>query len=306
MNVSVVVPVKNGARFISEAIFSALDQPEVGAVVVVDDGSTDGADEVARSIPDPRVVVLKGARAGVSAARNLGFAAVFAHAPERKGEGSWVLFLDADDRLRLGAIARLLADAKPGCVAVYGGYERIDAAGRLIGRRRWLARRRKPSGDILPALAAGNFIVNGGVMLIRRDAFQKIGGFDESLAYCEDWHAFCRLAALGPILYSAATALEYRVHAASVMMRDTVGFAPYQAALDRVFADPAVNRRLSAQNLARLKADAGAHLSAYLACQAVRSHAYLRALPELARAIRSSPQRTPRTMAHLLGAVAGL
>ena len=52
MNVSVVVPVKNGARFISEAILSALDQPEVGLVVVVDDGSIDGADEVARSIPD--------------------------------------------------------------------------------------------------------------------------------------------------------------------------------------------------------------------------------------------------------------
>ena len=141
---------------------------------------------------------------------------------------------------------RLLADAKPGCVAVYGDYERIDAAGRLIGRRRWLAGRRKPSGDILPALVAGNFIVNGGVMLIRRDAFYSIGGFDESLAYCEDWHAFCRLAALGPILHSAATALEYRVHAASAMMRDTVGFGPYQAALDRVFADPEVRRRLGA------------------------------------------------------------
>jgi GT2 family glycosyltransferase len=306
MNVSVVVPVKNGARFICEAIFSALSQPEVGIVVVVDDGSTDGADEVARSIPDPRVVVIKGARTGVSAARNLGFAEVFAREPEGEDEEAWVLFLDADDRLRPGAIARLLADAKPGCVAVYGDYERIDAAGRRIGARRWLARRRKPSGDILPALVAGNFIVNGGVMLIRRDAFHSIGGFDESLAYCEDWHAFCRLAALGPILHSAATALEYRVHASSVMMRDTVGFAPYQAALDRVFADPAVRLRLGAVDFARLQADAGAHLRAYLACQAVRSRAYLRALPEMARAIRSSPQRTPRTMMHILGAVAGL
>jgi glycosyltransferase involved in cell wall biosynthesis len=306
MNVSVVVPVKNGARFISEAISSALDQPEVGLVVVVDDGSTDGGDEIARSMPDRRVVVLAGASAGVSAARNLGFAEVFARAPAGEEEESWVVFLDADDRLRPGAIASLLAVAKPGCVAVYGDYERIDAAGRRIGRRRWLARRRKPSGDILSALAAGNFIVNGGVMLIRRDAFHRIGGFDESLAYCEDWHAFCRLAALGPILHSAATALEYRVHAKSVMMRNAVGFAPYQAALDRVFADPAVSRRLGARNRARLKADAVAHLRAYLACQAVRSHAYLRALPEMARAIRSSPQRTPRTMMHILGAVAGL
>ena len=88
-------------------------------------------------------------------------------------------------------------------------------------------------------------------------------------------------------------------------MRNAVGFAPYQAALDRVFADPAISRRFGAQSLARLKADAGAHLRAYLACQAVRSRAYLHAFPEMARAIRSSPQRTPRTMMHILGAVAG-
>jgi len=306
MSVSVVIAVKNGARFIAEAVDSALTQPETALVVVVDDGSTDNTADVVRSIPDARVKLIKGTRTGVSAARNVGFAEVFARLPEVSGETSWVLFLDADDRLRPGALTALLASAEPGCVAVYGDYVRIDKAGGALGRRRWLTGRRKPSGDILTTLVAGNFIVNGGVMLIRRDVFRRLGGFDESLRYCEDWHAFCRLAAQGPVLHCATTVMEYRVHGSSVMMSGSVGFVPYQAALDRVFADPDIRRKLPPGDIARLAADAGAHLRAYLACQAVRSHAYLRALPQTANALRSSPKRAPRTMIHILGAVAGL
>jgi len=49
-------------------------------------------------------------------------------------------------------------------------------------------------------LAAGNFIVNGGIALARAEAFRAIGGFDVSLRYCEDWHCWCRLAAIGELV----------------------------------------------------------------------------------------------------------
>jgi glycosyltransferase involved in cell wall biosynthesis len=300
MGVSVIIPVKNGAPFVAEAIASALAQTEVVDVIVVDDGSADNTAEIVAAIRDPRLTLISGGCVGVSAARNRGFAEAVKH-----DACSWVMFLDADDRLRPGAIGKLLSAAVSPCVAVYGAYERIDEHGRAQGRRGWLRGRGKPSGDILAALLAGNFIVNGGVMLMRRDAFERLGGFDETLKYCEDWHGFCRLAALGPILYVNKIVLDYRVHESSAMMGASIGFAQYQSALDRVFADADIAKRMPAEQAARLASNAKAHLYAYLACQAVRSRAYGRALPQTVSALRSAPRRAPKTMMHILGAAAG-
>ena len=47
--VSVIIPVYNGARYLGFAVESALEQPEVGEVVLVDDGSTDETPAVASS-----------------------------------------------------------------------------------------------------------------------------------------------------------------------------------------------------------------------------------------------------------------
>jgi glycosyltransferase involved in cell wall biosynthesis len=301
MDVSVVIPVKNGAKFVAEAVGSALRQPEVGRVVVVDDGSVDDSAKIVAAIADARVALIGGGRVGVSAARNRGFG----EAARLSGPQGWVMFLDADDRLREGAIARLLAAATDDCVAVYGDYERIDERGAVIGWRSWLRGRAKPSGDILRALLSGNFIVNGGVMLMKVAAMRAIGGFDESLRYNEDWHAFCRLASLGPIRYLDATVLDYRVHGASAMMRGLVSFQNFSDALDRVFADPRIKSRLLPAEAGRLHAEAEAHLRMYRACQAVRSHVYLSALPEAAQALRSAPRRAPKTMMRILAAAAG-
>ena len=182
MWVNVVIPVKNGERFIGDAIASALGQPGVKRVVVVDDGSTDESAEIAARIGDERVTLIRSAGRGVSAARNLGFAEVERLSPARETERSWVMFLDADDRLVPGATRKLLDGVQDDCVAVYGNYERIDASGRRIGRRSLLLRRGKPSGEILRDLLAGNFIVNGGVMIVRAAAGQVAGVVPESLA----------------------------------------------------------------------------------------------------------------------------
>ena len=201
MWVNVVIPVKNGARFIGDAIASALGEASVKRVVVVDDGSTDESAEIAARVDDPRVTLIRGAGRGVSAARNLGFAEVERLSSAEEHGQSWIMFLDADDRLVPGATQKLLDGVRVDCVAVYGNYERIDVGGRRIGRRSMLRGRGKPSGEILRELLAGNFIVNGGVMLIHHEQFRRTGGFDETLRYCEDWHLFCRLAALGPIVW---------------------------------------------------------------------------------------------------------
>lgn len=73
---SVIIPVRNGGRFVAEAIGSALAQLAPGdQIVVVDDASTDYTAAVGAAIPDRRIRIVTGSRQSVSSARTIGLAA---------------------------------------------------------------------------------------------------------------------------------------------------------------------------------------------------------------------------------------
>ena len=298
-SVSVVIPAKNVAAYVGETIVSALAQGEVTEVIVVDDGSTDNTISIVRAIRDPRLRLMTNDSAGVSAARNLG---------ARHASGEWLLFLDADDRMRPGAVAALLAAARgaPRAVLVYGDYNTIDSEGRQIGRRDLLKGRRKPSGDVLTRLAAGNFIVNGGIALARAEAFRAIGGFDTSLRYCEDWHCWCRLAAIGEFEFAPKLLLDYRLHTANTMnaaIRTPQDFFP---AIARVFDDGLILARLPAGTAAGLRQAAEIHLVTYSAMQAVRFGRYRQALAYLGMVGRRSLKSLPRAAVRVALARLGI
>jgi len=254
----------------------------------VDDGSTDDTAAIVRGFRDPRLRLMTGDAAGVSAARNLG---------ARHAGGDWLLFLDADDRLRPGAVAALLAAARgaPRVVLVYGDYNTIDSEGGQIGRRNLLKARRKPSGDVLARLAAGNFIVNGGIALTRAEAFRAIGGFDVALRYCEDWHCWCRLAAIGEFEFAPTLLLDYRLHTANTMnaaLRTPQDFFP---AVARIFDDGLILARLPEGTAAGLRRAAEIHLVTYSAMQAVRFGRYREAFAYLGTIGRRSLKSLPRS-----------
>lgn len=297
--VSVVIPAKNAAAYIGETIASALLQPEVDEILVVDDGSSDATIAIVEAIRDPRLRLITNDGTGVSAARNLG---------AREARGGWLLFLDADDRLRRAAVAKLLAAAKtaPRAVLVYGDYNTIDSAGRQIGRRGLLKGRHKPSGQVLQRLARGNFIVNGGIMLVRAEAFRAAGGFDETLRYCEDWHCWCRLAALGTFAYVPELLLDYRLHTTNTMnaaVRTPQDFFP---AVERVFTDPLILAQLPADAIGPLRRAAEIHLVTYSAMQAVRFGRYREALAYLGLIGRRSVAALPRASARIALSFFGL
>ena len=101
--VCVVIAARNAAATIGMAVISALAQPEVGEVVVVDDASTDATGDAARHAAngDPRLVVLRQDRnIGPAAARNLAIA---------RSTSPYIAVLDADDLLLQGRFAPLLA-----------------------------------------------------------------------------------------------------------------------------------------------------------------------------------------------------
>lgn len=295
------MPVRNGEDYIREAILSVLSQGEaLREIIVIDDGSTDNTRSVVAAIDDARLSLLERdeTQHGVSAVRNRGL---------RAASGEWVMFLDADDRLRQGAIDALLAKASHQSVAIYGDYQRIDETGQSIGQRRLLGKRQKPTGDILEALLGGNFIVNGGIMLVRRDVFMRLGGFDQRFAYAEDWLAWCRLAAEGSIHYVPGLyVMDYRVHTSSVMMKKPLTLDDCLPAVDAVFADPVIVQKVEAEQLRRLRAKAIAHMEAYCAAQAIRAKRYGVALKALMKTALSNPKHLPRMMLMSAAAFVGM
>ena len=84
-SISVIIPVYNRCRLIDRAIKSVLGQTiPPDEIIVIDDGSTDGTDEVIKnSYPD--VILLKQENRGVSCARNNGI---------KNAKGTWVALLD--------------------------------------------------------------------------------------------------------------------------------------------------------------------------------------------------------------------
>ncbi len=124
MLVSIIIDNFNYARFVGEAIESALAQTYPGVeVIVVDDGSTDGSREVIARYESRLQTVLK-ENGGQGSAFNAGFAA---------SRGEIIIFLDADDLLHREAVERVVAAWDARCAKLHFKLTRIDGEGRVIG-----------------------------------------------------------------------------------------------------------------------------------------------------------------------------
>jgi hypothetical protein len=227
--VSVVIPVYNLRPYLSEAIESALGQTlpsDELEVIVVDDGSTDDSAAVARRYV-PRVRLLEQPNRGVSAARNAGI---------REARGTFLAFLDADDRIRPGKLAAELAAfaAAPDRGVAYSGWRCIDEAGADLPEQGVP----RQEGALLSQLALGN-LVHPHAPLVRRDAVMGVGGFDESLSPAADWDLWLRLTRAGLTWIPVGLPLaEYRIRADA--MHKDVGRMQVDClrVLDKLFDDP--------------------------------------------------------------------
>jgi len=187
--VSVVIPTLDRCAFTAEAVASVLDQTVSDLeLVVVDDGSTDGtAAHLERSFSDPRLQILRQENRGVSAARNRG---------ARATRGPWLAFLDSDDLWLPAKLERQLdllrpPEPAPACYTEEVWHRR----GRWANPRKVHA---KHDGWIFPHCVP-LCIVSPSSVLLRREVFDELGGFDESLPACEDYELWLRLAARYPV-----------------------------------------------------------------------------------------------------------
>jgi glycosyltransferase involved in cell wall biosynthesis len=126
---SVVVPVKNMQRYLASCLDSLLGQTSDSfEVIVVDYGSTDATPAICASYArrDERFSVLTARQASVSAARNAGFA---------RANGSWILFVDADDTLRKDAVEKLLSRCDGADIVSFGWSVVSQSDGRILDQR---------------------------------------------------------------------------------------------------------------------------------------------------------------------------
>ncbi len=186
---TVVIPCFNHGQFVADAARSALAQQDADIrVIIVDDGSDDGSSRAACdacATLSEAVRVVHQANRGLPAARNAGAALAREHPA-----GDLLVFLDADDWIEPTFVRRLhdaLHAANAPDVSHAYCQERLVELGTGV----W----KVPEWDPVLLLVTNLHPVTA---LVRRDAFEAVGGFDESLTQgYEDWDLWLRLSGRG-------------------------------------------------------------------------------------------------------------
>jgi hypothetical protein len=220
--VSVLMPVRNGERYLAEAVESVLSQTFGDLeLLVIDDGSTDSTPQILEriAIEDQRLVIHR-RKPGPSLPAVLNFGAGLARAP-------LLARLDADDvalpdRLQL-QVAFLATHPE---VALLGGQvPLIDEAGREVGRAEYPI----ADEDLQEALHHRNPFVHS-AMVMRRAAFEEVGGYRPNFVHAEDLDLWLRIADGHRIANLPADVVRYRIHGNQLTLQKQDEQALYAAA----------------------------------------------------------------------------
>jgi glycosyltransferase involved in cell wall biosynthesis len=209
--VSVIIPVYNGERYITETLNSVIGQTEHDwEIVAVNDGSSDRSrvllEEAAKRDPD-RIRVVSVSNGGVSRARNTGVSAA---------RGTYIAFLDQDDlwmpkKLEC-QIRQFRSDGTLGIS--FTNESIINDAGSVVREKVLTFNSRRNRGYVFGHLVFDNFIAISSVMLTR-ELFFGIGGFDPRYSLAEDYDFLLKAVKKVPVDYIDEPLLLYREHSES-------------------------------------------------------------------------------------------
>ena len=209
--VSVIMPSYNHAAFVGAAIESVLEQSFSDfELIITDDGSTDGTDEVIRAYLDPRIDFERfPVNRGACEAGN--------RCIERAG-GEYIALLNSDDVFLPGKLERQVAilDAEPELAAVFGLPRIIDESGEPIHDEQnfFLKRFRAVPGNRFQWLRQffleGNSLCHPTVM-IRRRLYSELGVYNISLRQVPDFDMWVRVCARYEIRVLTEPLIGYRV-----------------------------------------------------------------------------------------------
>ena len=200
LDISCIVPVYNGERFVAQALDSILAQTRQAAeIIVVDDGSTDGTSEIVASYGE-RVRYERQENAGPASARNAGLDIA---------RGGLVAFLDADDVWHREKLALQIArfQKRPELQFVLGRVENF-----------WMPELREEEvrlGDHQLKRPLPGYVFQA--MLARRSVFDVVGRIDPRRRISEDSDWFSRAQACGTVMELIPETVVYRrFHSANI------------------------------------------------------------------------------------------
>ena len=206
--ISVLMSVYNGARWIEEAIESVLQQGfRDFEFVIIDDGSTDESLRCIRQYEerDQRIIVVKKARTGLADSLNIGI---------RMARGRWIARLDADDVCERERLERqmLVARADPSIVLLGTRSTHIDEFGRLGKTYKY------PTDHqfLVRNLVTGRKFFAHSSALFRKDAALTVGGYRPRIRRAQDRDLWLRVLEFGRIGALPVSLIRYRIHAGQV------------------------------------------------------------------------------------------
>ena len=203
--ISVVIPAYNSDRFIADAINSVFEQKiDNIEIIIIDDGSTDNTNEIVAKFGD-KVSYFRQKNKGASCARNFGV---------NVANGTWIAFLDSDDSWSPNYLEHFLSIVNyfDDVALYYCGKIWVDEFGKpLLGNA---TQKIYPQGWILNTLLMNNYISSCSCVIVRKDIYISIGGFNEDPIFCngEDYDLWLRIASNYRICSIPFPYVRYRRH----------------------------------------------------------------------------------------------
>jgi len=188
--VSVILPTHNRAKYIRRAIESAMGQsyPNI-ELIVVNDASTDNTGEIISGmrLGNPKITILHNEKkSGIVVSLNKGI---------KKANGKYIARLDDDDvwcdKNKIEKQVNFL-EKNQGYSLVGGGVVRVNQSGKEIVRY-FLPEKDE---DIRRVILTNNTFVHTSV-LFKKDAFNKVGGYDSDFLFVEDWDLWMKMGTVG-------------------------------------------------------------------------------------------------------------
>ena len=211
VDITVLMPVYNGAEYIREAIDSVLGQTfENFELLIIDDGSSDNSIDIIKSYSDPRIILIKNNyNIGLVKTLNKGL---------DNAKGEFIARIDQDDVCYPERLERQLDFIRnnPEIILLGSGCMEIDKDGNEIAVHQYPSNHRKLFADLLKLKA---FFPHSSAFF-NKCVVTELGGYNFNLNGAEDCDLWLRIASVGKIACFPEPLIKLRKHSTSMTAKN--------------------------------------------------------------------------------------